>query len=503
MQSQTCKKITLSQLELQSYLWLGVPVVLFLLGWFRWYIAVPVIMLLVYAVISVIERKDLAALGEGKWNNIEKDKTWKVSMALIPIITLILGMGGLVPQHFDYYFRNAVFFDIVRDDWPVNYPGDEPRVMCYYFAYWLPASLAGKITGSIFIGDIFLWIWGSWGVTILFNFLTSRLGGKVKWWYLPAIILFGYYDRIADFFLEPQMLRLFNVEEIENVYSNYMTFPLVEQIEMIFNQSIAVWIALPMVWIRRNDRASFLLPCALLFVFAPLPCVGISAAVLYRLFVAKGKLLNMVNLSAFITVTLTGIFYMSNNNASMPGQSLNFPESVILAMGIWFFLLAVGVYMPFIWHKVKREPVFWIMCVTGFVLPFATVGDSDDLGRRGMIPLFMFITYNVMIELQAVKTKSRLFQYSLYFVVITGMFACSCWFVNLIVRWDTEKILTLQAKEIALMNQLDKKNINWCYNNFIADGETIYTKWFMPERYKNKSANQDNKPERKGENQNE
>jgi hypothetical protein len=66
------------------------------------------------------------------------------------------GIGGFGLQNWDFNFRNAVLHDLVDYSWPVVYP--QGRILLYYFTYWLPAALAGKIFGW-FGANIFLFVW--------------------------------------------------------------------------------------------------------------------------------------------------------------------------------------------------------------------------------------------------------------------------------------------------------------------------------------------------------
>ena len=43
------KKITFRNLEIQAWIWLGLPMLLFLYGWMRWYVSLPLGLMIVLA----------------------------------------------------------------------------------------------------------------------------------------------------------------------------------------------------------------------------------------------------------------------------------------------------------------------------------------------------------------------------------------------------------------------------------------------------------------------
>ncbi len=496
-----CKKISITNLEIQAWIWLGLPMLLFLYGWMRRWIFLPLGILLVFSIIKIIRQNCRPAPNNDKpphdndrpghgiitrthdisqWRDISVARSYKVSLILLFLFLMLIGMGGFFPQHYDCTWRNAVFFDLVRHDWPVVYDAPDMRIMCYYFAYWLPASLVGKATGGyIMPGDVALLLWGFWGMSIGFSFVVSFLGGKTKWWHLPLLLTFGFSDRLIYSLFADKIALLLSIDDPYLLYSNYLSFPLASQLKMIFNQTIPLWIALPMLWRIRNNPGHMLLLCSLLFLLSPIACVGISTAVVYWLLKNIKQTMTIENLAGLLILTVTGLFYISNNNAAATQPSRIIDRQQILALGLGFYILSVGVNVPFVWNVVRRDPTFFIMAVTCFLLPFITLGDSDDLGRRATMTLTIMLTYATIDQISKFQSLTKWKKIALPIVMLFGMTDS----INVIYSIPIDIADYIEnnkyPKILYMMGSLDNREMNYHYNNFISDGETFYTKHLM------------------------
>lgn len=271
-------QLSVDSLVRQASLWLALPVVIFLFGWFKFWIACIVTVALAFSFFSLFR---LHYEGDLKLVSVRRGKAYWLTIAIIVLLLLFCGHGGLFYQQWDWQFRNAIFFDLARRPWPVVYDVESPLLLCYYLAFFLPGALVSKLTGLIVPGDIVQFLYALWGLAIAFSFVCSFLGGKVRWWILPLMIVFAGADTTVTTFL----VSFTQVGEWWAdrwlIFDYYKSFSLIEQLSLIFNQSIACWVALPLIYSWRRSPGKMLLVCALLFVFAPLPCVGIALPVAY------------------------------------------------------------------------------------------------------------------------------------------------------------------------------------------------------------------------------
>lgn len=481
------RNLSVFSLDIQAYLWLGIPMLLFLGGWMKWYISIPVGILLMWTALSslrILERKsrenrDQASGCTNRSSYIIIDSTYLWSIAGIFLILVLLGHGCLMHQHHDFIFRNAVMYDLTTHDWPVIYNNDPPRLLCYYFAYWLPAATIAKISGYILPGDIALLFWGFWGMTIGFGYIVSFMGGKAKWWFVPALMLIGFGDTLLFDIFREDLVRLLDIGVL-HIESFYMSFNLFNQLEMIFNQTIPLWIALPLLYRLRRNSGMILLPASMLFLYSPLPCVGISVAIAFVLIRGAKKSITLTNASGLLTIAVTGLFFMTNNNAEAIDKNPLTSVSHIAFLGLLFFISTIGIYLPFVWKQASRNIIFIIILTTGMLLPLVALGDSDDLGRRALMPATIMLTYMIMHRLAELRKMKRLQAIIFCSVLITGSYAsvktmAGIYEINRGLM-DTRGLI---MKNIYLMGRLDNKEFNYCYDNFIAEGDSFYTRYMM------------------------
>ena len=455
---------------------------LFLCGWMRWYIALPLCAAIVWAAVRQFrghapkQSRRSADPATDEWRGVRFSAGYAATIAALLLVLVFLGMGGFVAQHWDYQWRNAVFFDLARRDWPVVYDPGSPTLLCYYIGFWLPASVVSRITGYIMPGDIAQLLWGWWGMAIGYSFVVSRLGGRARWWILPVMLFTGFCDSIVFGCFREPIARVLGLACPEDVYAYYMTFSLTAQLRMIFNQTIPLWVALPLLWRCRRDPGSLLLPASFLFLFSPLPCVGISVAVLYWLIRGGKRSLTFPNAAGLAVTAVTGLFYMTNNNAASTAPTATAGPAAIFALGV-LFLLCLGVCVPLVWQRVRRNTTFWIMLATAFLLPFLSLGDSDDLGRRAAMPLTIMLTYMLLGELRRWRVLTVWKKVALPAVMLLGTYD-ACYMVDMTLR-EIEKYRDSGPKLIYLMGRLDDPEYNYHYNNFIATGESFYTRHMM------------------------
>ena len=167
--------------------YLAVPNLIFLLGWLRpgW---------AVVAAASV-----LASLGLA-WRDAATDAP-RLDRRTALAVTLVAsaaacacGLGGLNVQVTDYFKHNLMFLDLTVEHWPVVYalPDSGDALLCYYIAYYLPASLVGKLLGAGSL-DMASLAWGLLGVSLAFGWI-ARLGRPSP---LAVLVLFTLVDGFA------------------------------------------------------------------------------------------------------------------------------------------------------------------------------------------------------------------------------------------------------------------------------------------------------------------
>lgn len=457
----------------QAFLWLVIPVVIFLLGWFIWWIALPATILLIAALYRILRFFNVDSIG---LKSVKITPSYWWSIAGIILLLLLCGHGGIFYQQWDWQFRNAIFFDLARRPWPVTYDAGTPELLCYYFAFFLPGALISKWTGLILPGDIVQFVYAAWGISIAYSLVCSFLGGRSRWWILPLMVLFAG----ADTAVSSLLVSFTQVGEWWPdrwlIFDYYKSFSLFEQLSLIFNQAIPCWIALPLIYAWRKSPGRMLLVCSLLFVFAPLPCVGIILPVAFFCITNLKKLLTLPTFVAIVITVLTGLFFLSNSNGSEPGLVSTLAPGKVMTLSLIFLFFGVGIWLPIIWNKVKNNPAFWLLLFSAWVLPFISIGNSSDLGTRAAIPLMIFIFYTVVKSISNAGLRSRRawMGYFIFAVAVSSFGAI----MSLATSLDGYKIRP--GKRFEMVGHLNDHDYNICYNNFIAVGSSLYSRFLSP-----------------------
>lgn len=266
-------------LKRAAFFCLLLPSVIFVLGFLKWFIGVPVAILL--AVAYVFATKGSAD---------EDERTLTLSL---PWLLLILGavalwcffagLGNLWAQSQDWSARNAIFRDLIRFEWPVVYQSKNAALV-YYIGYWLPPALCGKgvlaLTGDVeaafFFGNLALLLWSVVCVLIVLLMVLLFVGAAKKQHLAVAVatfILFSGVDLLGTLYncmVKPEWFP-FHIEW----WTEYQFSSMTTALNWVFNQSVVAWMAtICFLFEKRVRNYAFLIVCAL--SSSPLPAVGLG-----------------------------------------------------------------------------------------------------------------------------------------------------------------------------------------------------------------------------------
>lgn len=488
---------TISQKSIvtQAYIWLIAPVVLFVAFWIRPLVSVPVLAGIAWSIWRIYNpridgkrlRRDGFMDSEG-FSSVTVDRKWWWIMGLAAFYVLQSGIGSLYYQiPADHDWRNAVFYDLSRRSWPVTYgEGADLGILCYYIGFWLPSALVSKATGLIVPGDIAQLIYASWGVWIALNFIISWCGGKAKWFILLIFVLFDYWELPIKFLLNPEEFAyvhgiwdkaLFWIE-----YSGYQGLPPNRiMFSFTYNQGVPSWVGFMLLWHQRHNIKALLFNYALLLLFAPFPWICIFPYVTVKLLQHFRKAITVENVTGLFVGLCVGIYFLSNRSGGSIGWAdSDEPLYVVPIYGVAFTLMAYGVYLPFIWNKVKHNMLFWSMLVTAFFVPFVQFRENLDVGLRVAMPLTVFISValcRMLSEMPRGKNPVR----RLFWCVFAIGAIMPAWQIVFAARGELNALLHHQpVKLIYYMGYLDDPTRNLDADNFVGRGESLYTRWLMP-----------------------
>lgn len=270
-----------------SILFLTIPISIQLFAWFNPIAAIPCVIMLTIATVLVI--KKFKPLSVSDYKNIFNKRKMLILAVLILIINILSGAGGLFPQNWDYHGRNAIFHDLVSHSWPVEYDYSAAELehennvygnsglLNYYFTWWIPSAIVGKIT-NFDVGNFFLLIWQTIGVTIFF-YLVCRYMRNIKYRYFWIFIAFSGLSIISYTIASLIQYHGVPVPPFGTTHIDWSTGPFdlstfVVQIFWVFNQSIPAWIA-TMLFLQQKNYKTCGFFLAILLPYAPFPTLGL------------------------------------------------------------------------------------------------------------------------------------------------------------------------------------------------------------------------------------
>ncbi len=164
-------------LKSSTLLYLAIPLLIFEMGWLKASIALISGGLTVIFILAVM--KDLFNALSSYWNSLRqipnRNQYLKSLIWIIPTCVLILlifcfsGIGGAGYQNSDYLEHNPRVRELILQDWPISLDiDDKPTNYVYYFGYYLPAGLIGKIFQSWLVANLVMFLWSLTGIALSF-----------------------------------------------------------------------------------------------------------------------------------------------------------------------------------------------------------------------------------------------------------------------------------------------------------------------------------------------
>lgn len=494
--------VVVKKVDYITFFYLSIPILIFFLGWFKIYYGVLFSALLIVGVFKFLENT-------GNQSNLPPNFTfnrWSLFASVIAFGWVYSsGIGGFANQDWDHHFRNALFRDLIQENWPVYYSfpvnykiqelaGSE-SALNYYLTYWLPSAILGKFWNKN-VADILLLIWSYTGILLTFYYLNRLFSFKYIFVTSMLFMLWSGMDILGKIVLEKHMLY---PEEVIDVYYHFFYTAFTTDLFNVFNQAIPTWLIT--LWVLNNRREINIIPITLLIAYAPFPFIGLVVlhGLVYTLEyfqVSKGRIKGFTNclldeILQFKTIAIIigvllpyGLFY-SAHTSDVPSSLFwdRFPEATLVksikSFIAYFFtyFFEVGIYLIIVYtfsRKVYRENkiVFWVCCLLLLVMPILVIGQFGDFASRGSIPL--------LTVLCVLTVKAIINYYETKNVTYKGVFIA----IVLLLSWITPTIAFVRSIPVngspklreaiitysnpAISKQKDKQNVYSSLMNFYS-----------------------------------
>ena len=419
-------------LNILLYSYIGLPVVIFLIGWVRWWISVPVCLIVLWSFFTACRNNDPAYLRPAK-----SDRRVIISASLIICAWVYLsGVGGLVYQNDDHLWRNTLFSSLVSNPWPVLKDisvagGMQTRLVNYYLGFWMPSAVIGKIFG-LDAGYYFQVVWAVLGIILVYLKISEHLG-HYSIYPLLIFILFSGLD-IAGYALIGE--DVFSIEMSAHLewWTDYQFSSHTSMLFFVFNQAIYGWLLTMMILSSKSNRHSILVwSCGLLE--CTFPFVGLLPFLCWKVIVnyrekakaASGKaalrdLFSLENILGGGAVGLISFLFLYGNDSA--GQIfLELPTTRdLLFIYLLFVFVEVGVYYIAVLKGNEKNPLYYLSLFMLLICPFFRVGTgSQDFCMRASIPALLVLCLLVTKSLYAARKTNRL-----RFGVLLAVFLIGC-----------------------------------------------------------------------------
>ena len=410
-------------------LYLVIPIVIQLYFWFNRIISIPLIILLLVATYLVMKR--LKPLEANEYRKIFDKKKLLIFIIFLLGINVLSGAGAIFHQNWDYHGRNAIFRDLIENEWPVRYDysnleyesqkfGDS-AFLNYYFAYWLPGALIGKVS-NFKVASLFMLVWQIIGSGLFFYYI-FRFMKKIKIRYLLAFLAFGGLNVIGHIivnYMTGQPINPIGTTHIDTSMGVFCMSTFITQLFWVFNQSIPAWVAV-MLFLQEKDYKTCGYYFALLVPFGPFPMLGFLYLIFtYIIFGKKlDKLINWDRIKELLTIpnffgcaSVLPIVFMYTLNESKKGVwFINaYQNGTLLSTITNYILFVILEYLVYIIIVNRKNYKQLIMCFLFFTIaPLFFIGGAD-LGNRSTIPLLIILYILVIQTLDTVdKTNKKQF----------------------------------------------------------------------------------------------
>ncbi len=410
-------------------LYISLPLFVFFAGFLRWYYALAGCAALLAVLLLVLR---------GNTQRRTPSVSWKTVGAVFLFCLLwsyLGGMNGFYYQSFDWDCRNAVYFDLIRFDWPVIYSNGGALV--YYIGHWLPPAAAAKlftaVTGSpeagLLAGRMLLWLWSSAGLTIVILLLFRLLQVRNRRQQIAAVFLFVFFSGmdLVGAVLFNTLDTAMRIDTLHALtphlehWSGGMQFSsMMTLLFWVFNQTIVPWV-ITLCFLLDDSPRSYVFYCVCCLLSGPFSCVGLVVLMVVRAGafcverIRQGlfrdifrRILSLQNLLSFcLPFPLVAGYILSSNAAGGAAAAAGVGGAAVQSQGTSLFsagylnsqlyifvIMEVGVYLFLVAVDHFRDPLYYTCWATFILFPCVHVGASIDFCMRATIPaLFVLMVY--------------------------------------------------------------------------------------------------------------
>lgn len=444
----------ISSLAILSIFYLSLPIFIFAFAWMFWPYATLTFILLSISIATIWERlkPDLLATRAELvifFNNFRNEISFLVVILIAWI--LVSGIGGVGLQTDDWMKHNAVLVDLGMQEWPVTIEIDrETTPIIYYVAYYLPASIVGKLTGSWLWLNVSLMLWTYFGLLLavlwfLVHTKKFAIFTIIFFIFFSGLDVLGYFANLL-FSYSGTNLKILKASHLEFWAREFQYSSNTTLLFWVPQHAIGGWIAAGLLlWFSRKSHfiEHFILIFGITMLWSPFVSAGSLIFLLGEIVYQRRKfhlsrLGQIIPLAGLWLTMVVGLYYYSlfgrkyiSYGPDIFGITLlnpikHFePSTDIIFFYLFFVIFEVGFIGIIVWKyrdiMDQREKILFLVSISVLViLPIFRVGKYNDLVMRSSIPILFFIATIYARVFSRIKMRSFTF-----FAVITIFIASS------------------------------------------------------------------------------
>lgn len=426
--------------SLASLVYVALPVGVFLAGTLRPAWALLLITTLLVGLATWGRRLSTAGETAGQARRPPSAQALASAALVVAGVVALNGPGGFGVQTWDWVKHNAILNDLIVQPWPVAYAtGGDHVALTYYVAYYLPAALAGKVTGWL-AANVTLFAWTTVGAVLAMLWLVVLSRAPV-WWCLAIFVLFSGLDLVgaatwSTRWRDYAWLNDFDVEW----WAGHWTYPSnLTLLAYAPHQAIGAWLLTGLMLdglCRQPGRSPHMLGTALGLLWSPFATIGLVGLAALDWATGwrqrgglRGLARDPAELAGALTAVALVVYFLSRYwPVALPEQY--YPTPNRLAIGALAFLPArmswhrfAGDYTIFVSleflllatllaasHRGRGSDLrlLGVATITLLALPFVKYGYFNDLVMRTSIPALFVLQVLTARAADVVPRRSRL-----------------------------------------------------------------------------------------------
>ncbi len=364
-----------------TVLYLLLPVMIWLVGWFHWWLGIPAAFLITIA----LGRTILPS-----W----KVSSWQISFTPVTGVLLLIALawvmataaGGVFDiNNYNWDRNRALFLELSRHDWPVYFTTyfEVPLLLRYYLGYFTVPGLFGNWFGvSALNWAVPLWTWC--GAALALLLFTQRQRG---WMILAAVPFLIFFGMTEDFVLKWGLL------EIHSALWHFSNAP----------QHFVAGVLYTLLLVQLRRHPQFLAVSGIVIATSLYwsPFVAIGLLPLIGVVILQNgihSLLRWQNLLVAPPLALLLVAYLSSGSAQYPRgwiwQRYGW-DSVTEAgeLGSVALYLILALLLMFLRPQLRRDPMF-LICLFAFPASlWFSFGFFNDWGKHTPLPAFVVLCF--------------------------------------------------------------------------------------------------------------